>query len=343
VAKALTKLKTWRAAKAYENFTGHVPKQMATRKLDDVDQAGYRMGSVVGVAYEARRDGETAQYFHRFAKKSRPDLVARDDGKQLYITGGSYKVTDRGIEDRKAMPTLFVVNPSKRKAKKGSSMARRRRRRNASGQFLRNPSSSYARRRRRKTSAVTTVRVRSNPARRHRRRRGLSRALPFRVNPVRRVRHRRRRHMGFRRNPIGRGGLSLGAVMGLVAPGVLVGGGAVGAEVVMGYLPIPAAWKTGYVRHLVKGGLGVAGGLIIADVFGMKKLGEYFALGAVAIASHDAFKDMITTQMPGLSFGEYVPGKRLGNQFGDGGFGYASPGMVGQFGEYVPTPASQFG
>jgi hypothetical protein len=342
----VTRLKAYRAAKAYKDFTGEKASKISTRRLDAVDQAGYRMGSVVGIAYEARRDGERAQYFHRFKTKSRPDLISRDDGKQIYIEGGSYKITDRGIEDR--MPTLFVVNPSKRK---GSSMARRARRRNASGQFTRSASGGgYRRRRRSRSRARNTVTVlRTNPVRRRRRRArtALSRALPFRTNPIRRRRRsyrmrrnpiRRRRYLrGFRRNPIGRGALGLGQVTSLIVPGMLTGGGAVGAEVVMGYLPIPASWKTGYVRHLVKGVLGVTGGLVIADVLRMPKLGEYFALGAIAIASHDALKDLISAQMPNLAFGSYLPGRVLGDQFG-----YASPAQVVGMGEYVQTPQAQW-
>lgn len=343
--KPLTRLKAYRAKRAYEDFTGSEPKGVATRKLDDTDQAGYRMGSVVGVAYEARRDGETAQYFHRFAKKSRPDLVARDDGRQLYISGGNYKVTDRGIEDR-SMPHLFVVNPSPRagkaKRRKGSSMARRRRR-NRSGQFVkmrRNPTRSYRRRAKRRAGRRNVTVMTVNPTRRRRRRRStaLSRALPFRTNPVRRRSYRRKRHFlrGFRRNPIGRGQLGLGQITALAVPAMLTGGGAVLAEVAMGSIPfIPAAWKTGYARHGVKAVISVVGGLVIADVLRMPKLGEYFALGGMAIATHDALKDFIAANAGGLQFGEYVQPKLLPRQFG-----YASPAMT--FGEYTEPLPDQF-
>src|SRR6185312_4468044 len=266
-----------RASKAFEDFTGSKPKWVEKHKLDERDRAGYRMGKVVGVAYEATRDGERAQYFHRFAPKSRPELVASSDGRQLYISRGSYEVTDRGIEDR--MPTLFVVNPSERKGKKSTMRVRRRRRK-----------ATAARPR------TTVVRVRSNPIRRRRRASGRRSLVSYKHNPIR----RRRRHSGrmslrkFRRNPMGigahLGGLNFGAML---IPGVLVGAGAVGAEALTATLTIPASWKVGITRHFVKAGIGIAAGMAIASVLRMRKAGEYVALGSIVIATHDAIKDAL--------------------------------------------------
>jgi hypothetical protein len=51
--------------------------------------------------YRTTRDGVTEKYEHTFRSKSRPALVSSSDGKQLYLLGGAYNITDRGIEDRK--------------------------------------------------------------------------------------------------------------------------------------------------------------------------------------------------------------------------------------------------
>ena len=203
----------------------------------------------------------------------------------------------------------------------------------------RNPSRSVRRRRRKATArrAVTVYQVNPHRRRRRRARTALSRALPFRTNPARRYRRRRNYLRGFRRNPIGRGALGMGQVTALIVPGILTGGGAVLAELGMGYLPLPASWKTGYVRHLVKGAISVVGGLVVADVLKMPRLGEYIALGGIAIAAHDTLKEVITTQMPGMQFGSYMPSRALPHQFG-----FVNSGMVGGFQEYVPTPAPQF-
>lgn len=284
-----------RAAKAYSDFTGHLPRQISTVQLDDKPAAGYLLGSLVGVAYEATRDGVTDQYFHRFAKGARPDLVAKDDGSQLYITRGAYKVGKRGIED---MPPLMIVNPS----------SRPRRRRNSKGRFM--PLAATRRRRRRRATRQVAI-FRGNPlgVRRRRRRRSHHRRAPtvFRANPVRR--HRRRR-LHYRRNPTHAAGAI--RIASLVMPAAAIGLGAIGSELAMGYLPIPANFKTGVMRHLTKGAVSLAAGAALAQ-FVNRKVGEAFALGGLTIAFHDAFKDAIIQFMPNAQFG---------------GMGYYSPGAT---------------
>lgn len=311
-----------RAQKGYEAFTGYKPKYVDRKELDSKSVAGYKMGPIVGIAYEADRDGEKSQYFHKFKKSARPDLVARDDGKQLYVTGGNYKITDRGIEDK--MPGLFVINPSPRR--KSQKKAK----------------STMAVRRRRKRARTTSFRV--NPVRRRRarsRRRSVALA-PMRRNPIRRRRRRSVAVAGrrYRRNPM----RSLGGVMNfgsLLMPGLMVGGGAVGSEIITAYLPIPAAWKTGYIRHVVKGGVGVAAGIALAKFGKQRKLGEFLALGAIAIAAHDLIKDVISTTAPNIKMGEYL----------NGNLGYSNPGLIANsgfagamngMGEYVGIPEAQF-
>lgn len=58
------------------------------------------IGEMDGVLYTTIRDGKTESYIHKFSKKSRPQLAASFDGKQLYVIGGSYTFTDRGIVDK---------------------------------------------------------------------------------------------------------------------------------------------------------------------------------------------------------------------------------------------------
>jgi len=55
----------------------------------------YELGSLTGVIYEL--NGE--KYLHQFGKASQPVLASSHDGTQLYILGGGYTVTERGIED----------------------------------------------------------------------------------------------------------------------------------------------------------------------------------------------------------------------------------------------------
>lgn len=285
MAKQPNPLRIWRAKRAFEDFTGEKPDKVVKRRLDSGPVAGYRLGQAVGVAYEARRDGETAQYFHRFKKAARPELVVRDDGKQLYLTGGNYKVTDRGIEDRDNMAGMFVVNPSSRRRRKASPTRRRRTR---------------------------TVTMRTNPVRRRRRAVHRRRAVTtYRRNPTPVRRHRRRRasvavgRRRYRRNPSGGGGKF--NLMSTAFSGIMIGAGAVGVEVIMGYLPIPATWKTGPMKYPVKAGLAIGIGMLIAKMGGAKgrRVGELLALGGVVTAAHDMIKDTLAGALPGVKMGSY--------------------------------------
>jgi hypothetical protein len=292
-----------KAKKAFEDFTGHKPKRVTRAQLDAADQAGWKLGQAVGVSYEATRDGETAKYYHEFKKSARPDLVSRDDGKQLYFTGGRYKVTDRGITD---MPALFVVNPSKRrKASKTRSapVAKARRRRRSSAK--------------RRSAPRQVVVMRANPTKRRRRR-----SVGFRRNPI--AARRRRSVRG-----LAAGGLSFGKML---MPAVGIGLGAVGAEIAMGYLPIPANLKTGVMRPITKGAVSIAGGMLISKVLKQKKLGEFFMLGGVIIAVHDFAKELIVKSAPSVPFGAYVgtsPGGTFGAYMNRPGLGYANAAQVG--------------
>lgn len=309
-----------RARKAYEDFSGHTPKRVNKSRLPDRDITGWKMGPVVGIAYEAKRDGKTQKYFHEFKKHARPDLVAQDDGSQLYIDGGRYKVTERGIED---MPALFVVNPSPRRGRKGAVKKRKA------------PAMAKRRRRttRRKASPVTVYA--RNPARRRRRR------VTYARNPA----PRRRRRVTYARNPAPArrrrraGGRALGGALNfgkMLLPAIGIGAGAVGAEIIMGYLPIPSNFKTGVLRHVTKGAVAITAGMLVGKVLKQKRLGDFIALGGVVIAAHDALKEVITARMPSVPFGEYLPR----STYSAGALGYYSPAQgvdYAAMGEYVPA------
>lgn len=306
---------TGQAERAYQAFTGARPSRVSVSRLDDRDTVGWKMGPAVGVAYEAVRDGVRERYFHEFKKRARPDLVASADGRKLYFAGGRYKVTERGIED---MPQLFVVNPSSRPKKRRASAMRRRRH-------------TTHRRRRSHRRAVTIFRT--NPVHRRRRRRYTARRAIFARNPIRRHRRRRVAVRRYRRNPslrrVGGGAINFGRML---MPAAGIGLGAVGSEIIMGYLPIPAQFKTGVARHVTKGAVGVAAGLVLGKLFRQRRLGNYFALGAVAIAVHDAVKELIAARMPAIQMGgmgQYVRPVR-------GSLGYMNPAATQRLGQYVP-------
>lgn len=330
--------KTQRAAKAFEDFTGHKASKLRSVRLPDENVAGWEMGPVVGIAYQAKRDGKTQQYFHEFKKEARPRLVSQDDGKQLYIEGGKYKVTDRGIED---MPKLFVVNPSARAAKsrpakkrKAAPMARRRRtavRRRTRQVAVFNTNPIRRRRRRARVGGRRRALFARNPAPARRRRRRV-----MRRNPIRSHRRRVSARRSYRRNPSRRsGGMGGGAFMKMFLPAAGIGLGAIGSEIIMGYLPIPANFKTGVARHITKGVVGIAAGFLIGKVLRQKRLGNFIALGAVVIAVHDGVKEFIAAKMPAVHLGQYR-GPIHGSLSSFGGMGYTSPAQVARMGQYVP-------
>ncbi len=194
--------------------------------------------------------------------------------------------------------------------------------------------------RRRATRQVAVFRA--NPIRRRRRRTSTARRRSFRRNPValfaprRRRRHATRRavaHRRYRRNPSARGASVAFGKMFLPAAGI--GLGAVGSEILMGYLPIPANFKVGVMRHVTKGAVGVAAGLILGKVFRQKRLGNFFALGAVAIAVHDGVKEWMSSKLPSIHMGQYRPGIRSS-------LGYANPAQIARIGQFVPPIASSF-
>ena len=127
----------------------------------------------------------------------------------------------------------------------------------------------------------------------------------------------------------------------MILPAVGIGAGAVISEVIMGYLPIPANFKTGVMRHVTKGVVGIAAGMAIGKILKQKRLGNFVALGAVAIAAHDAIKEVITARMPSVPFGAYLPMSSVG-----GALGYYSPGStveMSSMGQYLNTSPGGLG
>lgn len=193
--------------------------------------------------------------------------------------------------------------------------------------------------RRRATRQVAVFRA--NPIRRRRRRAAATlaprrRRRSFARNPV--TRHRRRSVRRFRRNPsarrIGGAAVNFGKML---LPAAGIGLGAVGSEIIMGWLPIPANFKTGALRHVTKGVVGVSAGLLLGKALKQKRLGNYLALGAVVIAVHDFAKELIAARAPGVHMGQYTGVPR--SQFA--GMGYINPAQIG-FGQYTEVPITQF-
>lgn len=96
-----TQRKIARGAKLSKDFSGHTAKPLGKFAFPDNPGVGVAIGNVLGISYSTKRDGVNENYYHAFRNvNSRPLLVTSSDGKQLYLIGGSYSFTDRGIVDK---------------------------------------------------------------------------------------------------------------------------------------------------------------------------------------------------------------------------------------------------
>lgn len=86
-----------RAKRLLESFAERPTKKEQYVKVPTLPKVGVAFGRVLGIMYQTE-DGEN--FIHRFRAKSRPLIVSSPDGKQLFLIGGSYNFTERGIVDK---------------------------------------------------------------------------------------------------------------------------------------------------------------------------------------------------------------------------------------------------
>lgn len=190
------------------------------------------------------------------------------------------------------MAQVMLINPRrKRRAKK---TAKRR-------AVRRNPRTSYKTRRRWSTKA--------RPRRR---------SVTMRVNP-------RRRSRRMRRNPRSLTSVK-GFLNGTLIPGSVGALGALGLDVALGFLPLPAVMQSGIFKPVVRlGGAMVLG--MVASKIANRKIGEQVAAGATIVVLYDMFKGFAQTALPALP---------LSGIAGYPNLEYYSAGMP--VGEYVSRP-----
>jgi hypothetical protein len=89
------------AARLREDFTGHTPRMKDIVKMPKprYPDAAMVVGELDGLLYTTVRDGKVESYIHRFRQRSRPLLCVSPDGKTLFMLGGAYSFTERGIVD----------------------------------------------------------------------------------------------------------------------------------------------------------------------------------------------------------------------------------------------------
>lgn len=88
-----------KAADLYERFSGQEAEFVGRVEMPKLPKFGVCIGELDGVLYTTVRDGVTEKYIHKFKAIDKPLFVVSPDGKQLFLIGGGYDFTERGIVD----------------------------------------------------------------------------------------------------------------------------------------------------------------------------------------------------------------------------------------------------
>jgi len=234
------------------------------------------------------------------------------------------------------MESLFIVNPRRKKRRKGKMPAglRRywaaRRGRKSTGRKRRRARAVMAnpRRRRLKSARVSRKRRRRSAAVSHVKRRRRAR------NPIFRRRARHRRH-----NPFSTRGLK-----GVLIPAAYGAGGAIATSIVYGFLApkLPTMLTTGYAPILVKAAAAIGLGMLIGK-FMSKQDGQYATVGGLTVVLVGAVTPFIAQAaptIPGLSglagYGDYIPHRPMGAYSQT--LGRPKTGRLGRLGFMSPAP-----
>jgi len=215
------------------------------------------------------------------------------------------------------MAEILLVNPRKRKSTRRKTKVARKKRRTAA-----------QKRATAKMIAANRRKRRGNPVKRKRRtrRKPAARKYTARRAPVKR---RRRRRIG---NPR----LTMRSVQNQLMDAGTGAVGALGLDVIQGYLPIPANLKVGLVGTGVKALLAIGMGVVASNVKIVRgATANKMVNGALTVVLHDELKKQVANFAPGIQMGEYLDADGLGYY----GSGYPAGVMdegYGGMGTYLP-------
>lgn len=163
------------------------------------------------------------------------------------------------------------------------------------------------------------------------------------ANPRRRVRRRGTTRKRYRRNPSARG--LKGLIKNTVMPSATAAVGAIGLDIIMGYLPLPDALKTGPMRHVVKGAGAIGLGMLAANVVG-RKTAEQFTAGAMTVVMYNAGRELASRFMPNLPLGAYIDDdsmEGLGYYGAGAALDYDEPGSLMAYDSYYDDDMAGMG
>ena len=196
--------------------------------------------------------------------------------------------------------SLMLLNPRRARKSSGRSGARRRRKMTAKQLRYFGPRRSRSKASRRRAKPEVVI-VSQNPKRRssvakhkrrHRRRKHYSR------NP----RRAHRRH--YRRNPIE--GTATGFLSGTLVPAAIGAMGAIGVDIAIGSLPLPASMKTGTMLTLTRIGGALGIGFLLGMIAG-EDAGAEAAAGGIIVTIYSVAKTYIQQNFTSITMARYVP------------------------------------
>jgi hypothetical protein len=88
------------AKKLFSDFSGHDGEIIDTIDKPGLPDVMLVVGDIDFIGYTTVRDNVIEKYIHKFKKNCRPLFCVSHDGKQIYLLGGSYDFTERGIVDK---------------------------------------------------------------------------------------------------------------------------------------------------------------------------------------------------------------------------------------------------
>jgi hypothetical protein len=87
--------------KLFSDFTGYDDPNVSKISVDEWPKEMVYIGQVDFIGYTTERDGKVEAYRHDFKAASRPLFCTTPDGKRLFMLGGAFRFTERGIVDHK--------------------------------------------------------------------------------------------------------------------------------------------------------------------------------------------------------------------------------------------------
>ncbi len=89
-----------RASDLYSRFSGHDAEEIGHIDKPEIPDVLCAIGEIDGIMYSTIRDGRLEKYVHQFKKAAKPLFCVSPDGSALFLIGGDYDFTERGIVDR---------------------------------------------------------------------------------------------------------------------------------------------------------------------------------------------------------------------------------------------------